>query len=367
MTPQRVAYVVNVFPKLSETFIAGELVELRKRGVELRVLSLRRPTETLRHDFIAQAGLDRIVSYEPAESRSVLREFQPQLLHAHFATEPTAAAREWAAELGVPFTFTAHGYDIRRKPPPDFAERAAAAGALITVSQANARHIAQTFGVSMDRMKIIPCGVDTDRFCLLTTKGNPEVVPRPPTEDQAPLVVCVARHVAVKNLGRLLDAFALLRDRGVKFQGVLIGDGPLRGELELKHAKLNLNGIVKFVGAQAQEQVLNGWQRARVAVLSSDQEGMPVCLMEAAACGVPAVAPAVGGIPELVEDGISGLLVPPGVAEGLATAIERLLSEPALATQMGAAARRRVEKQFSVKRQIDQLLGVWSEVLKRRP
>src|SRR5438094_5973514 len=164
MTPNRVAYVVNVFPKLSETFIAGELAELRRRGVELRVLSLRQPTEPLRHDFVARARLDKITCYQPAQFASLLREFAPDLLHAHFATEPTAAARDLAKDLGVPFLFTAHGYDIRRKAPADFAERAAAARAVVTVSNANARCIAATFGVPPDRIHVIPCGVDTERF-----------------------------------------------------------------------------------------------------------------------------------------------------------------------------------------------------------
>ena len=153
MTPNRVAYVVNVFPKLSETFIAGELAELRRRGVELRVLSLRQPTEPLRHDFVARARLDKITCYQPAQFASLLREFAPDLLHAHFATEPTAAARDLAKDLGVPFLFTAHGYDIRRKAPADFAERAAAARAVVTVSNANARCIAGSFGVPLDRMQ----------------------------------------------------------------------------------------------------------------------------------------------------------------------------------------------------------------------
>src|SRR5881628_1918799 len=155
MMPSRIAYVVNVFPKLSETFIAGELAELLRRGVSLRVLSLRRPVESLRHEFIARAGLDKTICYDPAKFPALLREFKPQMLHAHFATEPTAAVRELAQESGLPFTFTAHGYDIRRKPPPDFAARAAAARALVTVSEANARYIVRplacrrsTFGSS---------------------------------------------------------------------------------------------------------------------------------------------------------------------------------------------------------------------------
>src|SRR5437762_10195403 len=107
MRPCRIAYVLNVFPKLSETFITHELIELRKRGVELRVLSLRRPKEGLRHGIIERAGLDTITHYEPAEFSRVLKDFQPELLHAHFATEPAAAARDLAVELKVPFTFTA--------------------------------------------------------------------------------------------------------------------------------------------------------------------------------------------------------------------------------------------------------------------
>src|SRR2546425_9045450 len=189
MMLRRVAYVVNVFPKLSETFIAWELAELRRRGVEVCILSLRPPDEGRRHEFIAQTGLEERRVYNSWEFPAVLREFRPELLHAHFATEPTAAARELAAELRVPFTFTAHGYDIYRKPPADFADRAAAASAVVTVSEANAAYIATTFGVPAMHIHVIPCGVDTERF-------------RPPEQRSEPLqIVCVARLNPVKNLG----------------------------------------------------------------------------------------------------------------------------------------------------------------------
>src|SRR3989454_4782495 len=101
MMLRRVTYVVNVFPKLSETFIAWELAELRRRGVEVCILSLRPPDEGRRHEFIAQTGLEERTVYNSWEFPAVLREFRPELLHAHFATEPTAAARELAAELRV--------------------------------------------------------------------------------------------------------------------------------------------------------------------------------------------------------------------------------------------------------------------------
>ena len=113
MKALRVAYVVNVFPKLSETFIAHELAELKRRGVELRVLSLRQPTDELRHDVVAESGLDALTSCDPASFEKILSDFQPELLHAHFATEPTAAARDWSQRLGIPFTFTCRATQTR--------------------------------------------------------------------------------------------------------------------------------------------------------------------------------------------------------------------------------------------------------------
>ena len=103
--------MVNVFPKLSETFIAGELAELRRRGVEVRILSLRRPPDELRHDLIARAGLTERVCYDPRDFPKLLRDFAPELLHAHFAIEPAAAAQELAAEI-------LHGFDIALAPYP---------------------------------------------------------------------------------------------------------------------------------------------------------------------------------------------------------------------------------------------------------
>src|SRR5437899_6661892 len=350
MMLRRVAYVVNVFPKLSETFIAWELAELRRRSVEVCILSLRPPDEELRHEIVTEAGLGERVIYDPKEFRAALLEFQPELLHAHFATEPTAAARELAAELRVPFTFTAHGYDIYRKPPADFADRAAAAAAVVTVSEANARYIVKNFGVPTAHIHVIPCGVDGERFSPHGERLEP------------PHVVCVARLRPVKNLGLLLEACAVLQSRGVEFRCVLVGDGPCRDELEAIRARLGLSGVVELVGAAEQAEVLAWWRRATIAALPSTSGGMPVSLMEAAACGRPAVATAVGGIPELVEDGVTGLLVPVGDTQALAAALEQSLRNPELAARMGVAARRRVEERFSLMGQVDRLLALWAEL-----
>ena len=351
MSVRRVAYVVNTFPKLSESFIANELAELRRRGVEVLILSLRPPVEALRHEIVSEASLAERTVYKRASFVAALRAFAPELLHAHFATEPTAVACELAAELRVPFTFTAHGYDIYRKPPQDFAARAALASAVVTVAGANLQRIVERFGVPATHLRVIPCGVDTARLRPNGERASP------------PWIVCVARLAPVKNHGLLLEACAALRARGLEFRCLLVGEGRTREELQAARARLGLEAEVDLVGAATQRRVVSLWRRAAVAALSSSSEGMPVSLMEAAACGVPAVATSVGGVPELVEDGVTGLLVPPGDAAALAAALERLLRDPALAARLGAAARRKVEERFSLVGQVDQLLSLWAEVL----
>src|SRR5436309_16035621 len=104
MTPLRVAYVLRVFPEISETFVASELAELRRRGVEVRILSLRRPAEDVRHEIVARAGLDDLTVYDPREFPLILRGFQPQLLPSPFATSVSAQAPDLGAESGFPFT-----------------------------------------------------------------------------------------------------------------------------------------------------------------------------------------------------------------------------------------------------------------------
>lgn len=351
MSVRRVAYVVNTFPKLSETFIIGELAELQRRGIEVRILSLTRPGDNLQHEIVRATGLLERTTYEMAAFGEVMDGFDAQLVHAHFATQPTEAARALASPRRLPFTFTAHGYDVYRRPPGDFAERAAAAASVITVSAANGRHIADTFGVPADRLQVIPCGIDTDWF----TPGVPDTHP--------PLIVCVARLRAVKQLDLLIRACAILRDDGTAFRCVVVGEGPERQALERLCGQLRLDEHVEFAGAAEQSGVRGWWQRAAVAVLSSRSEGMPVSLMEAASCGVPAVAPAVGGIPELVAHGITGLVVPPADAFAMAAALRRLLSESSMRTAMGMAARERAERQFSRATQVDRLLAVWSSIV----
>ena len=353
MPLERIAYVVRNFPKVSETFIASELAEVLRRGIQVRIVSQKAPDEAVRHAVVTRAGLDKLVTYDPERHLPVLREFRPQLIHAHFATRATALARDLSAALGIPYTFTAHRYDIYDKPPEDFGARAAGAAAVVTVSEANLEYMQRVFGVRADQMRLIPCGIDTEQFKPGGTKLEP------------PHIVCVARLEPVKNHANLLAACAMLRERGLSFRCVLIGDGKARESVLAERARLGLDDIVSVPGAAEQDEVRRWWQAATIAVLPSNSEGMPVSLMEAGACGLPIVATAVGGIPEMVTHGLSGLLVPPGDAQALAAALEQLLCDPARREALGAAAREQALKRFSVVHQVDQLLEVWNGVLER--
>lgn len=351
MIPRRVAYVVSTFPKISETFIAGELAALLEEGVDVRVLSLTRPEDALAHDIVRTSGMIERTTYGAHSFAAVLAAFEPDLVHAHFATDPTATARTLAAGRGVPFTFTAHGYDVYRRPPADFAARAAAASGVVTVSDANRRYIRETFGVPTDLIHVIPCGVDTDFF----TPGDGCAEP--------PLIVCVARLRDVKQLDVLLRACALVRQRGVTFRCAIVGEGPERPALEALRARLGVEDVVEMPGAAEQNDIRAWWQRASIATLSSRSEGMPVSLMEAAACGVPAVAPAVGGIAELIDDGVTGRVTRPHDAHALAEGLIELLVDAPLRTRMRIAARARAERHFSRAHQISRLLQLWSAIL----
>ena len=354
MTLNRIAYVINAFPQLSETFIAEEIAEVLRRGISIKIFSLRPPKEQKFHEIIYEAGLLERTVYGQEHFQKTLQAFQPDLIHAHFATKATAAARELAADIDVPFTFTAHRYDIYSKAPPDFHERAMAAASVVTVSDMNIDYMSETFGVPKNHIHLIPCGVDTQRFRPSGSKATP------------PHIVCVARLKPFKNQKILLEACAELKARGRKFHCILVGEGPTRDELDVLRSRLGLEGCLDLVGGAVQSEVLKWWQRASIAVLPSESEGMPVCLMEAAACGLPIVATAVGGVPEMIQEGVTGFLTPSGSATSLVTALEKLLLNPELREKMGNKAREGAVAQFSVVRQVNQLLSLWTNILEKK-
>lgn len=388
MSDLRVLYVVSLFPCWSETFIVREIHELVRRGVDVRILSLRHPSESFVQSD-AQALLGRVI-YPPrglallgrwlrealsAPRRSLvelaeltvallrdpvawakslvvwartlgvmaeLRRLRAQHVHAHWATYPSTAAMWIAQRTQLRFSFTAHAHDIfvndqllRHK------LRRAAFG--VTISSFNRHFLAERVTPrALDVLRIIHCGVAPDR---LRFEPSGRVPGR---------ILSVGRLDPIKGFEYLIDACARLAADGVAFDCQIIGDGPLRPALEQRIARLGLQDRVRLLGALPQERVQAAMREASVFALAcvvtpaGDRDGIPVALMEAMACGLPVVSTEVSGIPELVIDGITGRLAPAGNAQALAQCLAQQLADTAQARQMALAARAHVEREFDV-------------------
>jgi colanic acid/amylovoran biosynthesis glycosyltransferase len=193
----------------------------------------------------------------------------------------------------------------------------------------------------VDRLHVIRCGV------------RPEDLPfKPFGGREAGRLLAVGRLDEIKGFGVLVDACALLRDAGIRFSCEIVGEGDLRRALEERIGQRGLQDVVRIAGALPQEDVRARLYRAAVFVMPSvvaadgNMDGIPVALMEAMAAGCPVVSTTVSGIPEIVEEGASGRLVPPGDAEALAAAIRGLLTDASARRRLAAGARETVERCF---------------------
>jgi glycosyltransferase involved in cell wall biosynthesis len=404
----KIAYIVSRFPKLTETFVLDEVLAMDALGLEPEVYALLRGRERVVQPA-ARAVLGR-AHYAPVLSPGVLaaqwhflrrrpgayaaalwealrgtvrsanyfigaagtfpkvasfaRDIERRgatHVHAQFANHPALAALVVHRLTGIPFSFTARGSDIhvdrtmlRRK--------LEAASFAITVSEYNRDLMVRECGSHVrDKIHVLYGGIDTARFA-------PPGAAR--AGDGGPLrIVCVARFEEVKGHATLVEACRILRDRGVAFECRMIGDGPLEQATRERCAASGLDGAVRFDGALAHEDVARRVAASDVAVLatvpsrSGKREGIPNVLKEAMACELPVVASASGGIPELVEDGVSGFLLPPGDAAALAAALERLAADPALRRRLGRGGRARILADFDLRRSAARRAELFSGIL----
>lgn len=387
--PRRVLYIVSAFPAWSETFIVREVRTLIDDGVDVRILSLKGRSDGLVQTDAA-AMLDRVcwpqapltatrrvlaeVLARPArvlgaaarivagtwrepvamlkslvafgrglEHLHWLRGFDPELIHAHWATYPSTVAWALGRVLDRPFGFTSHAHDIflHQQLLRTKLEDAALA---ITISRHNVewfdRHVSPA---ANGKLQVVHCGVDLDTL---------EWKPGGRSDD---LIVATGRLHPIKGFDTLIRALALLDQRGTAFRCRIIGDGPLRGELQALVRSLGLEQRVELAGAQPQEVVRASLDEAAVFALPSQvaddggRDGIPVALMEAMASGCPVVSCLTSGIPELIENGEGGLLVRERDPTALADALQRLLADRALRDRFSHAARQRVEQQFDAR------------------
>ena len=393
----KVAYVMSRFPKITETFVFREILEIRRHGFDVELFPLICLDEVVEQPEVATLRSSVHVSalfslwMLPAHARRILRSplryaraltralwhhrgtrraffgaaatfpkavyIAEQMerrgitrIHAHFANNPALAASVVSALTGIPFSFTAHGSDIHRD-QSGLRSKVAASEFTIMISDYNRRFVAERSGSDLlPKMRVVHCGVDTDVF----TPGD-----RRSTGTLR--ILCVAALRAVKGHQVLLDACALLRAQGVDFECELVGDGPLRDTLKQSTRALGLEGHVIFSGPKPGPEVLERMRQADVVVLPSildaqgRREGIPVTLMEAMSCETPVAASRISGIPELVDDGCSGLLFEPGNAADLARVLIQLRDDPELGVQLGRRGREKVLSEFRLEACVAQL------------
>jgi len=388
-----VAYIMSRFPRLTETFILYEILSLEALGVDVELYPLLKARPRVVHPEAAR--LARRAHYQPFLSLRILAahwyfirrrplayfkvlaevlagtfgsanflvgalgifpksvrfalemsEQRVTHVHAHFATHPAVAALIIHRLTGIPFSFTAHGSDLhveRRM----LDKKVEAATFAVTVSHYNKEVIILTCGERVrHKVHVIHCGVDPDFFAA----PGPDSVGTGPFQ-----IICVASFEDVKGHRYLIEACRLLRDRGVDLTCHLVGDGPLKSTIAKQVAGARLEGCVHLYGACSRDQVAGLLSTADVIVLASvptpggKREGIPVALMEGMASGLPVVASGISGIPELVDDGRSGLLVPPRDAPALAHALQRLCEDPTLRHRMGRSGRAKIMEQFNLR------------------
>jgi glycosyltransferase involved in cell wall biosynthesis len=300
----------------------------------------------------------------------VIRAYRPQLVHTH--TAKAGFVGRLAAVLSpgrrpiIVHTFHGHvleGYFGRpRTAVYRLLERALArfSDCLIGVSQATVDDLVRLGVAPRDRFRVVPIGLDLRRFLQPSADASAALRKECGTGPGEVLVGFVGRLVPIKRVDLVLRAVAGARQQGVPVRLMLVGDGPCRASLEELADRLGISDIVRFVGYLPDSSAAAA--AADIAILASDNEGTPVALIEAAAAGCPAVATAVGGVPDVVVPG-TGVLVPAGDHAALAHGLARLTRDAELRADMGARAREHVTGTFSIERLLSDVEKLYDELL----
>jgi glycosyltransferase involved in cell wall biosynthesis len=271
------------------------------------------------------------------------RRFGAEHIHVHFASRSLSLGLMMGMLTDLPVSCTVHAFDIFTRSPGSLTMRLSKCKFIASISQFNVKYLRKTCGSSVaDLCRIVHCGIDVEKF---------NSVSRQPETGR---IVCVCRLSPKKGLDVAIGACAKLRDNNVKFQFEIAGDGPQRRALEELIERLNLADQVKLLGARPNDQLTELFNRASVFLMpcvktpDGDMDGIPVAMMEAMACEVPVVSTAISGIPELVEDGITGRLAPEKDVDTLAQILRELLGDMDKIEQFGKAARERALTDFCI-------------------
>ena len=391
----KVAYMMSRFPKLTETFILYEMLAVQQQGIQVEVYPLLREREEVVHpeamQFVSVAHFQPFISWPILRAnlfflgkkpfaylktlwdvlranwgsynfftgvigifpKTVLfayqmRADQVQHVHAHFASHPAAAAFIIHRLVGIPYSFTAHGSDLHRDRHM-LREKVAEAAFVAAISEYNKELIiSECRGKYREKVKVVHCGVDMEVF-----RARSHETPYEKGENPF-MILCVGTLHEVKGQPYLLEACRFLQERGHNFECHFVGDGPDRKSLNELVNQAGLSDKVRFHGRLTRDEIARLLVDADVLTVPSvptrdgRREGIPVVLMEAMGSGVPVIASNLSGIPELVNDQQTGMLVAPRDAKSIADALERYIQDPALRRRFGNAGRAKVVEEFDL-------------------
>lgn len=400
--------ILKGYPRISESFISNEILLLEQQGIPIHIFSMRHPRESFSHksvklikarvDYLPQSiliALPQLLFYNLSLAlkrpepylRAILvalRRFlrthksatikhllqagylvqkllpgsQVVHLHAHFAHSPSSVAMFASQLSGIDFSFTGHAKDIYTSNPLQLKEKMTKARFVVTCTEYNRRHLSTLAGNDSVALYRMYHGIDLGLF----SGGDPRTNPVEPYH-----LVTVARLVPKKGLPTVYRALQRLQQGGVDFQHTLIGDGDDLNELLVLIRDLDLSDSCKWVGTLAHEHVLDYYRRSDLFVLgceqaaNGDRDGIPNVFVESLAMGLPVVGTRLSAIPELIEDGETGLLVQPGNDEEMARAMQRILTDTQLREQIIYSGKKRVRQAFNNRELIKDLFSVYQK------
>jgi len=392
-TPERIGYLLRMYPRFSQTFIVNEILELQRQGCSVSLASLRKPSDGLFHesvsrvrgkvdylpetilsdfskvcragwasfkkrptDYLRATGCAlrnvAISSIDFAQAAMVMRWAKKRRIdhvHVHFGTQEATVALLANMLGGLSYSLTLHAFDIFRDNVDRrlLGRKINASRFTVTVSEFNRRFILENIpGVDPDKVRVNYNGIDLERFNQ--TGGGRE----------SALVFAVGRLIEKKGFIHLVRAIAHLRDEGCAVRCKIAGDGPEKSRLEEEIARANLTSLVELAGPLEQGEVRDLMQRATCFALpcieakDGNVDALPTVLLESLASGCPSVSTALSGIPEIIEHDVSGLLVAPGAERPLAAEIRRIVEDSGLAARLATGGRRRAEDRFDVRRNV---------------
>lgn len=396
-----VAFILKGYPRLSETFIAQEILALQRRGLPIRIVSLRHPTDRTTHPVHDEitAPVSYLPEYLYQEPLRVLRawwqarrlpgygkawrqwwrdlkrdrtanrirrfgqacvlacETAPHVrqLHAHFLHTPSSVTRYAAMMTGLPWSASAHAKDIYTSPDWELSEKLGDCQWLVTCTASNRGHLAAL--APDDRVSLVYHGLDLERW-----PPPPERKEKRDGSDPANPValISVGRAVPKKGYDDLIDALARLPG-DLHWHLTHIGGGALRDALQEQARKAGIAERITWLGSQPQTAVLQAYHASDLFVLASkiagdgDRDGLPNVLMEAQSQGLAVVATEVSAVPELITHDVNGLLSAPGDPKALSASLERAITDSDLRERLGKAGEARVRTEFSMTGGIDDL------------